>query len=105
MIDRLKLTVASLSRPVAAAGLVLLLAAGNAAAQPNRPLVPQLVGLNPSAQAAIDAAWLTDAERRALRVFHGVWDERDSPTPSGGRCGSSTACGTSATWTHRRPGP
>ncbi|MHC4100161.1 MAG: peptidase MA family metallohydrolase [Planctomycetota bacterium] len=81
MIDQLKLTVAFPPRHVTAVALVLLAAVGGTAAQSNRPLVPQLVGLHPSAQAAIDAAWLTDAERRALRVFHGVWDERDLDTP------------------------
>ena len=81
MIDQLKLTLAFSPRHVTAAAFVLLAAVGGTAAQSNRPLVPQLVGLHPSAQAAIDAAWLTDAERRALRVFHGVWDERDLNTP------------------------
>jgi Flp pilus assembly protein TadD len=82
MIDPLKLTVSSLPRLVAAvAVLALPTAAGSAAAQSPQPLVPQLVKLHPSAQAAIDAAWLTDAERKELRVFHGVWDERDLDTP------------------------
>jgi tetratricopeptide (TPR) repeat protein len=72
MNDYLKLTVTS---------LFLTVIAGTAAAQPERPLVPQLVNLHPSAQAAIDADWLTDEERAALRIFHGVWDERDLNTP------------------------
>ena len=37
-----------------------------------RPLVPEAFTLEPVAQAAIDAAWLTDEERSSLRVFHGV---------------------------------
>jgi tetratricopeptide (TPR) repeat protein len=61
--------------------LFLALVAGTAAAQSEAPLVPQVVNLNPSAQAAIDAEWLTDDERKALRVFHGVWDERDLDSP------------------------
>jgi tetratricopeptide (TPR) repeat protein len=84
MIEQLHETVTTAPRHIVAAGVILLLAAGSAAAQPaaaDRPLVPQLVDLHPPAQAAIDAHWLTDAERRALRVFHGVWDERDLDTP------------------------
>ncbi len=66
-------------RLIAAAAL---LAAGRAGlAQQGRPLVPGHVPLNPSAEAAITAEWLTDDERKDMRVFHGVWDERDLDTP------------------------
>jgi tetratricopeptide (TPR) repeat protein len=67
--------------PTMTALLLALAAAGPAAGQAKGPLVPQVVNLDPSAQAAIDADWLTDDERKALRVFHGVWDERDLDTP------------------------
>ncbi|MHC4786471.1 MAG: tetratricopeptide repeat protein, partial [Planctomycetota bacterium] len=84
MIDPPQHTATSSLAHAAAAAVILLLAAGSATAQPaaaDRPLMPQLVELHPSAQAAIDADWLTEAERKALRVFHGVWDERDLDTP------------------------
>jgi tetratricopeptide (TPR) repeat protein len=61
----------------AAAGLLW----SNGTAQTGPPLVPEHVPLHPSAQAAINAEWLTDAERKWLRVFHGVWDQRDLETP------------------------
>ena len=53
-------------------------AAAAAAAQPQapareRPLVPEAFDLAPEVREAIDAAWLTDAERRGLEVFHGQW--------------------------------
>ncbi|NNF43258.1 MAG: tetratricopeptide repeat protein [Phycisphaerales bacterium] len=41
------------------------------------PLVPDRFPLSDAATRVIDAAWLTDEERAALRVFHGVWDDRD----------------------------
>ncbi len=45
-------------------------------------LVPERFDLNPVAAQAIDAAWLTEDERRELRVFHGVWDDRDLTSPT-----------------------
>lgn len=64
-----------------AAAAVLLWVAIPAAAQSPPPLVPARVSLSATAQRAIDAEWLTDDERRQLRLFHGVWDERDLDTP------------------------
>jgi len=46
------------------------------------PLVPEVFSLDESVQAAIDAEWLTDAERSELRVRHGVWDDDDLGTPA-----------------------
>ena len=63
-----------------ALGLLAVTRAG--AAQPAPPLVPSHVPLHPAAQAAIDAEWLTADERSALRVFHGIWDQRDLDTPA-----------------------
>jgi tetratricopeptide (TPR) repeat protein len=44
------------------------------------PLVPDGLRLGEIAQKAIDSEFLTDQERRALRLFHGVWDDRDLVT-------------------------
>ncbi len=44
-------------------------------------LVPEQILLSDAAREAINAVWLTDAERAELRVFHGVWDESDLITP------------------------
>lgn len=43
-------------------------------------IVPDAVALDDAARAAIDAEWITPEERADLRVFHGVWDERDLTT-------------------------
>jgi cellulose synthase operon protein C len=54
-------------------------------AQPQQqdvPLVPAGFVLDEAASNAINAAWLTEDERAAMRVFHGVWDERDLRTPA-----------------------
>jgi hypothetical protein len=59
-----------------------LLLCASAYAQGGRPLVPSAFVLDQAASKAIAAQWLTDDERRALRVFHGVWDERDLTTPA-----------------------
>ncbi len=59
----------------------VLMLNGSVSAQRPPPLVPEQVSLHESAQAAIDAAWLTDEERGALRLFHGVWDDRDLNSP------------------------
>lgn len=45
-------------------------------------LVPEGFALSESARSAIEAPWLTDTERAAGRIFHGVWDERDLRTPA-----------------------
>ncbi|MCZ6446253.1 MAG: hypothetical protein O6758_08710 [Planctomycetota bacterium] len=75
-------TRASNLRLVLAAGAGLLCWAGRLAlAQQGPLLVPEHVELHPSARAAVNAAWLTEAERRPLRVFHGVWGQRDLDTP------------------------
>lgn len=50
-------------------------------AQRKPPLVPENVQLHAAAQAAINAGWLNDEERTALRIFHGIWDSRDLLTP------------------------
>ena len=48
---------------------------------PPRALVPETVALDDAARQAIDAAWLTEPERAALRVFHGVWNADDLGSP------------------------
>ena len=50
--------------------------------QQQRPLVPEGFGLDANTAAALSAEWLTEDERAAMRVFHGVWDERDLKTPA-----------------------
>lgn len=45
-------------------------------------LVPPVAPLHEAAQQSINQPWLTDDERKELRIFHGVWDERDLDTPS-----------------------
>lgn len=49
----------------------------HALAQQQPPLAPTEVTLNEAVQQAIEAPWLTEEERSALRVFHGVWTEAD----------------------------
>ncbi|MEE4298772.1 MAG: tetratricopeptide repeat protein, partial [Pseudomonadales bacterium] len=53
---------------------------GEGPAEAPRRLVPDGFAMSESARAAIEAPWLTDAERAAGRIFHGVWDERDLAT-------------------------
>jgi len=61
---------------------ILLLVASIASAQSGAPaMVPTFVALREAASKAIAAEWLTDDERRDLRLRHGVWDERDLDTP------------------------
>jgi hypothetical protein len=45
-------------------------------------LVPPTFLLDDAAAAAINAQWLTDDERQSLRIYHGVWDDRDLTTPA-----------------------
>ena len=59
-----------------------MLGASDVSAQEQRRLVPESFTLDEAAQSALDAAWLTEEERRAMRVFHGVWDDRDLATPA-----------------------
>jgi tetratricopeptide (TPR) repeat protein len=42
-----------------------------------RPLVPESFVLNEAASKAIAAEWLTEDERRQMRIFHGVWSNDD----------------------------
>jgi tetratricopeptide (TPR) repeat protein len=44
-------------------------------------LVPSAFTLSDAAASAIAAEWLTPEERASLRVFHGVWDDRDLTSP------------------------
>ncbi|MHC5004174.1 MAG: hypothetical protein ACYTJ0_13750, partial [Planctomycetota bacterium] len=66
----------------AALALAIVLVPGTASAQPGgTPLVPEAATLSEGARRAIEATWLTDEERSDLRIFHGVWDERDLRGP------------------------
>jgi len=64
---------------VAAANVIAAIAAPAAAQRVS--IVPDRVLLDEAAGDAIDADWLNDAERAALRVFHGVWGENDLLSP------------------------
>jgi tetratricopeptide (TPR) repeat protein len=64
-----------------AGALVACACCSVAIAQASRPLVPSGFVLDDAASKAISAEWLTEDERHALRVFHGVWDERDLVAP------------------------
>ncbi|MHC4991809.1 MAG: tetratricopeptide repeat protein, partial [Planctomycetota bacterium] len=46
------------------------------------PLVPETFKLAEAARRAIESEWLTEEERSDLRVFHGVWDDRDLSSPT-----------------------
>jgi tetratricopeptide (TPR) repeat protein len=65
-----------------AAALAALPAARPGLAQEPPSLVPAEVALNPAVQAALEAPWLDEAERRELRVFHGAWEPGDLDTPA-----------------------
>jgi len=76
---------ASPAIPVAAAlaaVLVLTVAAPAFAQRGERALVPPTFNLRPAVTAAVEADWLSDDERRQLRLFHGVYDEPDLDTPA-----------------------
>lgn len=45
------------------------------------PLIPDRTPLDELVTTALREPFLTDEERRAMRVFHGVWDEHDLTTP------------------------
>ena len=63
--------------------LVVGIAVGHGAAQEaSQPLVPAAFRLSDAAAKSIAADWLKPDERKDLRVFHGVWDERDLDTPA-----------------------
>ena len=68
-----------LIRRLFAAVFILLMAVETSA---QMALVPEQILLNESVREAIDAPWLTDEERSALRVFHGVWEDSDLVTPA-----------------------
>src|SRR4029077_9385470 len=61
--------------------LFLACFATTASARQQAPLVPESFTLDESAAKDLSAAWLTDDERKTMRVFHGVWDDRDLTTP------------------------
>jgi cellulose synthase operon protein C len=68
-------------RHLLAGALTVLLVVAGAFAQAGGRLVPPSVPLNESASRALQAEWLTAEERASLRVFHGVWDDRDLISP------------------------
>ena len=78
MITDVRFSIRRLQAAAVAAGVCIV---GSAVAQ-QRPLVPDRAVLRPSAQAAIEAQWLTEEERKDLRVFHGIWDDRDVDSPT-----------------------
>lgn len=57
-------------------------------------MVPEAPAPSEAVAKAIAAEWLTDNERKDLRVFHGVWDARDLDTPS------RAAAAALLLWTH-----
>lgn len=68
-------------RPLVAATLMFI--AAPVVAQPERStLVPPRVELAEPARKAIEAPFLTDEERKELRVFHGAWEPGDLDTPA-----------------------
>lgn len=89
------MTVLTLRRIVAAVGALALLGLGpiaparqhdkGAEAAPNAPdhegAESPAVELSPAAQTLVDAPYLTDDERAALRVRFGVWKAEDLSTP------------------------
>ncbi len=44
-------------------------------------MIPAAFALREAAARAVAAEWLREDERKDLRVFHGVWDERDLDAP------------------------
>ena len=61
--------------------LLVVLCLTTAAFGQARSLVPGAVDLVEPARKALEAEWLSDEERRQLRVRHGVWDEGDLTNP------------------------
>lgn len=57
--------------------LVLLLAAAASAI----PALGQSPRIDPAVEAAVGREWLLDAERRRLRIFHGLWEASDLAEP------------------------
>ncbi|MEQ9097035.1 MAG: peptidase MA family metallohydrolase [Phycisphaerales bacterium] len=70
----------SVQRPLRTALAALLACAGLALAQ-NR-VQEDGIALSPAVQRALEAGYLTDAERRELRVFHGQWTDTDLRDPA-----------------------
>ncbi len=59
---------------------VLVLGGASLSAQ-NSALVPTSPALSESVTTVMEQPWLTEPERRQMRLFHGVWDQRDLVTP------------------------
>lgn len=70
----------TLKTPLRTALAGLLACAGLAMAQNRAP--DDGVRLSPAVQRALDAGYLTDAERRDLRLFHGQWTAADLEDPA-----------------------
>ena len=49
--------------------------------QGSGPLVPDRFELSETVHQAMEAGWVTDAERQAMRIQHGVWSSEDLTTP------------------------
>ncbi|MBL9147917.1 MAG: tetratricopeptide repeat protein [Phycisphaerae bacterium] len=67
-------------RAILTALLALIAVAPSAHGQAQAQLVPDAPAANEAVATSLNAAWLTDDERRDLRVFHGLWDGRDLDT-------------------------
>ncbi len=66
---------------IAAAAVVLAAVAGEPTWAQSGELVPTAISPSESAARAMMQPFLTPEEKKTLRVFHGVWDERDLDTP------------------------
>lgn len=71
-----------LSALIAATALLAATVASPVNAQEDRPLVPVSLELQEAAARALAAPWLTEDERKDLRIFHGAWDEADLDSPA-----------------------
>ncbi len=67
--------------------------ASPAVAQERARLVPDSVTPAAIVTEAIDAAWLTDAERASLRIRHGLWSPDDLELVTGGLAQAAAAVG------------
>ncbi|MDA0975267.1 MAG: hypothetical protein O2927_04800, partial [Planctomycetota bacterium] len=76
-----------------AATIAGLAFASSAAAQERGQLVPDSVTPAAIVTEAIDAAWLTDAERASLRIRHGLWSPDDLDLVAGGLAQAAAAVG------------
>ncbi|MEM7227392.1 MAG: tetratricopeptide repeat protein [Planctomycetota bacterium] len=61
--------------------LVTMSVAGSVAVAQGQQSLPDRVELSEAVATAMNAEWLTDDERKSMRVFHGVWDDRDLDSP------------------------